>query len=158
MSYIILLLLGICLCNNDINRKKQIVEIVNNMNTTWKAKYYGDDFQGYYGLDLSFEDKDFKTKVYPKPNKELPKEYDLRKVYPYCETLTEIRDQSKCGACWAFATAEVMSDRLCIKSKGKLQTRVSAQHLVSCCSTCGRGCKGGWSQRVYSYWERVGVY
>ena len=128
------------------------------MNTTWKAKYYGDDFKVYYGVDRSFENKDYHTKVFAKPNNDLPKEYDLRKVYPNCETLTEIRDQANCGACWAFAAAEVMSDRLCIKSKGKLQTRVSAQNIASCCKFCGHGCQGGWPELAFKFWEQTGVY
>ena len=155
---IILILLGVSLCIQEINRRKEIVEKVNRMNTTWKAKYYGDNFKTFYGVDPAFKVKTLKQKIFAEPFGQLPLEYDLRKIHPECETITEIRDQANCGACWAFAAAEVMSDRLCIHSKGKLQTRVSSQNIVSCCTSCGNGCLGGWPEAAFEYWEYNGVY
>jgi len=32
----------------------------------------------------------------------------------------DIRDQSNCGCCWAFAGASAASDRMCIATKGEL--------------------------------------
>ncbi len=90
-------------------------------------------------------------------NDNLPENYDLREAYPNCETLREIRDQSTCGACWAFSSAEVMSDRLCIHSGGELQTRVSAAHLTTCCTSCGNGCFGGYPSSCFSYWKSSGI-
>jgi cathepsin B len=58
---------------------------------------------------------------------------------------------------WAFAAAETMSDRLCIHSNGQLQTRVSAQELVTCCTSCGDGCFGGYPSATFSYWKRTGI-
>ena len=159
MKTIILLLLGISLCL-EINRQKQIVDIVNKMNTTWKAKYYGEEMKDIYSSNLKIQEKYFEKKEFDEEiDNKLPREYDLRKKYPNCEALTEIRDQSKCGASWALATAEVMSDRLCIKSNGKIQTRVSAQFLISCCSQCGNGCKGtvGWIEPAFTFWQTRGV-
>ena len=157
MKSFILLIIGITLCIENKNRNKQIVEIVNKMNTTWKAQYYERNFKPLIGLDPSFKDKNLKRKVFSKKIN-LPKEYDLRKVHPECETISEIRDQANCGACWAFCAAEVMSDRLCLKSKGKIQTRVSTQYVVSCCTRCGNGCLGGRPEQVFKYWEYNGVY
>ena len=157
MKLIILLLLGISLCIDINDRRRQIVEIVNKMNTTWKAEYYGNDFKTYYGVDDTYIIDDMEPKEFSNEINDLPKEYDLRKIYPKCETLLEIRDQANCGGCWAFAAVEVMSDRICIKSKGKLQTRVSAQNVISCCRYCGRGCHGGRPESAFVYWRTNGV-
>ena len=78
------------------------------------------------------------------PRNDLLEHFDLRDQYPECESLFEIRDQGSCGSCWAFGAAEVMSDRICIFSKGKYQPRISPLHLVSCCTGCGSGCQGGY--------------
>jgi len=88
---------------------------------------------------------------------DLPEEYDTRKAFPQCQSLQEVRDQSACGSCWAFGAAEVMSDRICIQSKGTLQTRISTEDLVSCCVTCGFGCNGGYPFSAFKYWESSGV-
>lgn len=43
---------------------------------------------------------------------ELPEEFDSRKQWPQCPTISEIRDQGSCGSCWAFGAVEAMSDRV----------------------------------------------
>jgi cathepsin B len=45
---------------------------------------------------------------------DIPESFDSREKWPGCESIREVRDQSTCGSCWAFAAAEAMSDRLCI--------------------------------------------
>lgn len=87
----------------------------------------------------------------------LPENFDLRTAYPQCESLREIRDQSTCGSCWAFGAAEAMSDRICVASAGKLQTRVSTENLLSCCSSCGDGCNGGYPSAAWQYWKSSGL-
>jgi hypothetical protein len=44
--------------------------------------------------------------------------------FPKCaKVIGDIRDQSNCGCCWAFGTAEAASDRLCIATGGATQVR-----------------------------------
>jgi len=87
----------------------------------------------------------------------LPIEFDSRKAWPSCKTIGETRDQSMCGSCWAFSTASVMSDRICIHSGEKIHKRVSSTDLLTCCHDCGNGCQGGWIESAFDYWVRSGV-
>lgn len=53
-----------------------------------------------------------------------------------------------------------MSDRICIHSDQKLQTRVSSNDLLSCCGLiagCGMGCNGGWPSGAWGYWKNHGI-
>lgn len=48
---------------------------------------------------------------------DIPAEFDAREAWPECAAVIgRIRDQSDCGACWAFASTEAFNDRRCIKS------------------------------------------
>lgn len=88
---------------------------------------------------------------------DLPENFDAREQWPDCPTLKEIRDQGSCGSCWAFGAVEAMSDRVCIHSNASIHFRFSAEHLVSCCHTCGFGCSGGFPGSAWSYWVRKGI-
>jgi len=59
-----------------------------------------------------------------------PLEFDARKQWPDC--IHPIRDQQRCGSCWAFGASEAFSDRLCIETKGKVNKVLSPQYEVSC--------------------------
>lgn len=51
-----------------------------------------------------------------------------------------------------------MSDRLCIASGQKLQTRVSTEDLLTCCGfTCGFGCNGGFPGGAWSFFQKSGL-
>ena len=157
-SYLFLLLLTIAFSLVDVERHKKIVDTVNNMKTTWKAKVYDRDISPLVGAWKESEETELPEKTtFKTSNDDLPESFDLREAYPQCESLREIRDQSRCGSCWAFAAVEVMSDRLCIHSGGKLQTRVSAGYLTSCCSSCGDGCFGGYPSATFSFWKSNGI-
>lgn len=90
----------------------------------------------------------------------LPENYDLREAYPDCESIQEVRDQSNCGSCWAFGTVEAISDRICIASGSKIQTRISSENLLSCCRgvfACGNGCNGGYPAGAWQYYVKTGI-
>jgi len=94
--------------------------------------------------------------VEPLPN--LPTEFDSRTQWPKCDSIKEVRDQSNCGSCWAFGAVEAMSDRICISSGQTLQTRISAEDLLTCCGfSCGDGCNGGYPSAAWSYWKNTGL-
>lgn len=50
-----------------------------------------------------------------------------------------------------------MSDRICIASGQKLQTRISAEDMLACCGACGNGCGGGYPSAAWNYWKGTGV-
>jgi len=73
----------------------------------------------------------------------LPKHFDARKEFPACKRiLGTVRDQGKCGSCWAVAATEMMNDRLCIATKGENVAELSPQFALSCFDS-GDGCNGG---------------
>ena len=135
---------------------KEIAEKVNKMNTTWKANVYERDFTPLLGTimegEIQLPKKEFKNKIL-----NLPENYDARDQYPNCESIKEVRDQASCGSCWAFGAVEAMSDRICIASGQKDQTRVSAQNVMTCCSDCGFGCDGGFPSYAWKYWNSTGI-
>ena len=134
----------------------ELVDYINNLHTTWRAKPYERDIRPLLGTYRSLPLNKYPFKKFEKRN-DLPENFDLREAFPNCESIKEIRDQSNCGSCWAFGAAEAMSDRLCIHSNSTIQTRVSAIHLVSCCSDCGNGCNGGWPIAAFEFWETFGI-
>ena len=101
--------------------------------------------------DLQLEEKDIT------PLEDIPTSFDPREKWPNCESLKEIRDQSTCGSCWAFGAVEAFSDRICIKSNQKLQTRISSEDLLTCCGfSCGNGCNGGYPSGAWNYFKKSG--
>jgi len=60
-----------------------------------------------------------------------------------------VRNQgTKCGSCWAFAIAGMMSDRCCFQ--GTDYGWLAPQELVSCADT-EKGCDGGWPARAVDH-------
>lgn len=56
-------------------------------------------------------------------NIEVPDNFDSREKWPKC--IHGIRDQQKCGSCWAFGASEALSDRFCIASKKEINVVLS---------------------------------
>jgi cathepsin B len=91
------------------------------------------------------------------PLSAIPDSFDSRTAWPMCDSIKLVRDQGSCGSCWAFGAAEAMSDRICIASKGASQVEISAEDLVSCCTSCGDGCDGGFPGSAWDYWVHTGL-
>lgn len=71
-----------------------------------------------------------------------PEKFDSEEAWPHCaKVIGDIRDQSNCGCCWAFAGVGAASDRLCISTKGQKLVPLSAQDMCFC--TSYDGCDGG---------------
>jgi cathepsin B len=85
---------------------------------------------------------------------DLPKNFVSQDKWPKC--IHEIRDQQKCGSCWAFGASEVLSDRFCIASDSKVNLVLSPQDMVSC-DTKDYGCQGGYLNVSWEYLEKTGI-
>ncbi len=85
---------------------------------------------------------------------DLPEHFDSREQWPDC--IHEIRNQGHCGSCWAHAASEVLSDRFCIASQGKVNVVLSPQDMVSC-DYLDHGCNGGILTTSWVYLEYFGI-
>jgi len=82
---------------------------------------------------------------------EIPENFDSEANWPKCaKVIGDIRDQSNCGCCWAFAAASAASDRLCIATQGKVVQPFSANDVCFCASW--DGCNGG---DITTPWEHI---
>jgi cathepsin B len=96
---------------------------------------------------------------FPKPVKygnlnDLPTNFDSRQQWPDC--IHPIRDQGKCGSCWAHAASEVLSDRFCIASNSTINVVLSPQYLVSC-DYIDFGCHGGTLPTSWTFLRFLGI-
>ena len=149
----------------------------NDTDSTWKAKIspnitYEDEtaLRRMIGASLSPNAQEALVTA-PKRNRLLqadnfPTTYDLRTVYPRCASISLIRNQFSCGACWAFSAMTSLSDRTCIKTHGQriaTQRSWSFQDALECCdaATCGtgpnQGCNGGYIDGAFKFAQRTGV-
>ena len=86
-----------------------------------------------------------------------PLNFDSRQQWPGC--VGAIRNQQRCGGCWAFGAAEVLSDRFCIAG---VNVTLSPQDLMSCghVRTPPKymlGCDGGVPEYAWKYLEETGI-
>ncbi|KAK2503891.1 hypothetical protein MC885_020929 [Smutsia gigantea] len=139
----------------------ELVNYVNKRNTTWKA---GHNFRN---VDLSYLKRLCGTvlggpklpqRVWLAEDMVLPENFDAREQWPNCPTIKEIRDQGSCGSCWAFGAVEAISDRVCVRTSGRVNVEVSAEDLLTCCGDqCGDGCNGGFPAAAWNFWTKKGL-
>lgn len=84
---------------------------------------------------------------------DIPDEFDARTKWP--GLIHPIRDQQRCGSCWAFSASEVLSDRMAI-AQGKPSPVLSPEDMVSCDSG-DMGCSGGQLANAWSYLQNTGI-
>ncbi|KAF6217105.1 hypothetical protein GE061_001458 [Apolygus lucorum] len=152
-------ILALSSASTDFDR---IIDEVNNANTTWRA---GRNFGSDYSLEsikrlLGNRKLPAGVPVGPRnlvtySGTEIPAEFDSRKKWPNCPTISHILDQSGCGSCWAVSVASVFSDRLCIGTNGKFTLPLSAEDLMSCSSQ--DECKGGNDAQAWIYVKNYGI-
>lgn len=89
-------------------------------------------------------------------NAAIPDNFDSAANWPHCEKIiNDIRDQSNCGCCWAFAGAEAASDRMCIATNGSAMVPLSAEDVCFCANE--DGCDGGMIDVPWEHIKRHGV-
>merc|ERR1719230_934887 len=93
-------------------------------------------------------------------NAAVPESFDSEEQWPACaKIIGDIRDQSNCGCCWAFAGAEAASDRMCIATNATMMVPLSAQDV--CFNGGGlmsMGCNGGQISSPWNFIKKGGWF
>jgi len=150
----------------DKNKLRQeMADFINEQNVGWTAeipKQFEDetleDFESRL-MPLSVMDnshiKDLTVMDYEGIQGDIPTHFDSREQWGNC--VHGIRNQGKCGSCWAFAASESLSDRFCIASNKKVNNVLSPQYMVSCNNILNHGCNGGNPFLSWKFLERYGI-
>lgn len=165
LSITLCLLVAVAIAEDDYLHplSEEFIQSINAQKSTWKAgrnfalNTSMDYIRGLMGVLPNYQNYMPPIHIHNLESVEVAASFDSREQWPDCPTIREIRDQGSCGSCWAFGAVEVMSDRVCIHSKGQTHFRFSADDLVSCCYTCGLGCNGGYPGGAFHYWVRKGL-
>lgn len=156
------------------DRASMISQINSNNTILWKATSYA-RFEGQpvgatkamCGVDMPSYLNDLSEKIERGEihvnsgalrAEDLPESFDATSnpAWAGCsEVISEIRDQSACGCCWAFGAAEAASDRMCIATNGKVAVPLSAQDMCFCGSRSG--CSGGFPTTAWALIEAHGL-
>jgi len=139
-------------------RQSLVDEINNNPGARWKAGLNSrfadltvDQVAGSLGTHLHGPRP---TEMASSVANDIPESFDSREKWPGC--IGAIRDQGKCGSCWAFGAVEALSDRFCVQSSAKTPIILSAEDVTSC-DKSDMGCNGGWLQTAWSFFVKSGV-
>ncbi|EQC33913.1 hypothetical protein SDRG_08593 [Saprolegnia diclina VS20] len=69
--------------------------------------------------------------------------------------MSPVRNQGSCGSCWSFAAVGAVEAAHCIATGSLVD--FSEQQLVSCASSAGYGCQGGWPNKALDYIAQTGL-
>jgi len=151
---------------------QQMVDEINNMQTTWKAavpvrfqKATVADVKMMLGTVMPGEEgyayPDMEKVQFETADSDIPESFDARTHWAQCSSVIgRVRDQSNCGSCWAFGSTEAMNDRHCIKTNST-KVILSAEDTLACCSglKCqfSMGCNGGQPAGAWKWFTETGV-
>jgi len=159
---------------HDKTRQQFIDEINSTPNITWFAAAHP-RFEGTplgssaslcgvkpgakAALDLAIRQGTVRmTESVKSSNIELPDSFDsaTNPAWSKCaKVISDIRDQSNCGCCWAFGAASAASDRMCIATNGSVALPISAEDVCFCGSS--DGCGGGMLPDAWQYIQQTGA-
>merc|ERR1712086_992556 len=151
--------------DRQINDQKAVDEINALPDLLWTAgknsRFNGQSLSSF--KDLAGVKSDSLEQVLALPKAEstltasdVPAEFDSETNWPQCaKVIGDIRDQSNCGCCWAFAGASAASDRLCIATNGTVAVPLSAEDICFCSSS--NGCGGGQITTPWSFISEGGA-
>lgn len=142
-----------------------IIKHVNTKQSSWVAGH-NDVFVGkslshvqqkFMGARLNpqFIDK-HRQQIFRSLVQDYPETFDWRTEKLGGKCIHPIRNQLKCGSCWAFAGSEALSDRFCIASNGTVNVVLSPQYMVSC-DKGNYGCNGGYLNKAWAFMKSHGL-
>ncbi|XP_050385198.1 zingipain-2 [Argentina anserina] len=134
----------------------ELVDFINSQNLSYKLtdNIFADmTNQEFTATHLGFQAaKNPKTKFRYEGKGDLPTTVDWRKN----GSVTPVRDQGRCGSCWAFSAVAAVEGLHKIKT-GKLVS-LSEQQLVDCdINTGNKGCRGGFMDNAFDYIKKYGI-
>nr|XP_023884001.1 zingipain-2-like [Quercus suber] len=98
------------------------------------------------GYKISTQPSSLKAKSLKYENlTEIPMTMDWREK----GAVTSIKDQGRCGCCWAFSAVAAVEGITQIKTGNLIS--LSEQQLVDCAVEGNQGCKGGWMDNAFRY-------
>jgi len=141
---------------------KETVDHVNANNFGWTADIptrFGsvDDVPEALGAYLPSDMEYAEPEVaYVTPtNGGLPSSFDSATKWPQCSVISNVRDQSTCGSCWAFASTESFESRRCISTGEDIKFSTEDTAFCQPFFGAGNGCNGGNS--AWSFFTKHGV-
>ncbi|KAK1319975.1 hypothetical protein QJS10_CPB04g01628 [Acorus calamus] len=99
--------------------------------------------------DVVDGDSDHQLNVKAEGDLTVPSSWDWRLK----GAVTPVKNQGKCGACWAFSSVAAVEGINKIKTGNLIS--LSEQQLVDC-NTENHGCKGGWMNTAFKYIKNNG--
>lgn len=140
-----------------------LIDTISHGDYGWEAgvnarfhNYTIDDAKGLMGVGkmegpspLSVKNMSVKT--------DLPTDFNSITAFPHCPSIADIWDQAACASCYVLATVMSAADRMCIATNGTLTQRLSAEHMLACCHTCGFGCGEGFPPYAWAWMASHGV-
>ncbi|CAH1109599.1 unnamed protein product [Psylliodes chrysocephalus] len=67
----------------------------------------------------------------------------------------EVKDQGKCGSCWAFSATGSIEGQNAIKNNQRVS--LSEQQLIDCATEWSNGCQGGYTVYAFQYVGKNGL-
>jgi len=140
------------------------IDMLNSVeNSTWTAGFNDffkdmlfDDARVMLGADLTHISEHLESTLpdsHYAAMEDPPASFDARTQWQ--GLIHPIRDQQRCGSCWAFSASEVLSDRVAIATK-KASPVLSPEDMVSC-DKSDMGCQGGQLPMAWDYLKSTGI-
>eukprot|EP00088_Acartia_fossae_P005496 TRINITY_DN12461_c0_g1_i3.p1 TRINITY_DN12461_c0_g1~~TRINITY_DN12461_c0_g1_i3.p1 ORF type:complete len:477 (-),score=87.30 TRINITY_DN12461_c0_g1_i3:116-1519(-) len=136
----------------------EAVKLINSMQNKWVAGVYP-KFEDMTMGDIENLKGGANSRLYDRPStkptlkmlksgqeKYVPESWDWRNV-DGVNYVPKVRDQGKCGSCYAFASRGMLEARLNILTKNTRNISLSPQDIMDC-SPLSQGCSGGFPYLV----------